>query len=133
MRHHSVHLSASVVFSALLLLPDAANAQTGPARLLKDVNTTPTSASGSSPNNFAAFRGLAFFTACSLETGAELWKSDGTDAGTVLVKDVRPGPFGSDTRNLTAVGDTLFFFSNDGTHGSELWKSDGTEAGTVLV
>ncbi len=62
-----------------------------------------------------------------------MWKSDGTAAGTVLVKDIRPGSTGSFPRYLTAVGNTLFFQANDGVSGYELWKSDGTAAGTVLV
>ena len=74
-----------------------------------------------------------FFTADDGAHGRELWTSDGTEAGTVLVKDIRPGGYGSDPAYLTGVGDTLFFTARDGTHGPELWKSDGTEAGTVLV
>ena len=83
--------------------------------------------------------GTLFFTADDGTTGQELWKSDGTAAGTVLVKDIRPGtsnygyPFGSNVYDLTAVGGTLYFTANDGVHGQELWQSDGTEAGTVLV
>ncbi|NCR02294.1 MAG: hyalin, partial [Microcystis aeruginosa L211-11] len=65
--------------------------------------------------------------------GTELWKSDGTAAGTVLVGDIRPGASSSYPGNLTAVGNTLFFSANDGVNGRELWKSDGTAAGTVLV
>jgi ELWxxDGT repeat protein len=65
--------------------------------------------------------------------GYELWKSDGTAAGTVLVKDIRPGYSGFGPGNLTAVGNTLFFQAYDGVNGRELWKSDGTAAGTVLV
>ena len=67
--------------------------------------------------------------------GYELWKSDGTEAGTVLVKDIRPG-VGLNLyapRDLTAVNGTLFFEASDVTHGWELWKSDGTAAGTVMV
>ena len=69
-------------------------------------------------------------TAC---TAQELWKSDGTAAGTVLVKDINPGSASSEPSNLTNVNGTLFFTADDGAHGIELWKSDGTAAGTVLV
>ena len=75
-----------------------------------------------------------FFTARDGIHGPELWKSDGTEAGTVLVKDIHPGAGDYDgPSSLTGVGGTLFFAADDGTHGRELWKSDGTEAGTVLV
>ena len=65
--------------------------------------------------------------------GRELWKSDGTEAGTVLVKDIRPDSYGSNPTYLTNVDGTLFFSARDGVHGGELWKSDGSEAGTVMV
>lgn len=67
-------------------------------------------------------------------TNNELWKSDGTEAGTVQVKDINPGSFASSNpNNLTDINDKLFFTANDGTNGRELWKSDGTETGTVLI
>jgi ELWxxDGT repeat protein len=69
-------------------------------------------------------------------TGRELWKSDGTTTGTVVVKDIVPDGSSIEDGNpayLTVVGNTLFFVANNGTHGKELWKSDGTAAGTVLV
>jgi ELWxxDGT repeat protein len=74
-----------------------------------------------------------FFAANDGVNGLELWKSDGTAAGTVLVKDINPGSSGSYPRNLTVMGNTLFFTADDGVNGNELWKSDGTAAGTVLV
>src|SRR5204863_7915122 len=55
-----------------------------------------------------------------------LWKSDGTQAGTVLVKNVAAA-------YLRNVDGTLFFAGTDATYGSELWKSDGTTAGTAMV
>ena len=66
-------------------------------------------------------------------SGRELWKSDGTEAGTVRVKDINPGSASSDPRDLTNVNGTLFFSAYDGSSGRELWRSDGTEAGTVRV
>jgi ELWxxDGT repeat protein len=74
-----------------------------------------------------------FFEANDGASGRELWKSDGTEAGTVRVKDILPGSDGSVPGSLTNVNGTLFFRADDGTSGRELWKSDGTEAGTVRV
>ena len=77
--------------------------------------------------------GTVYFSASDATHGDELWKSDGTSSGTVLVSDIDPGTVSSHPRNLTVVGNTVFFAANDGTHGIELWKTDGTTAGTVMV
>ncbi|HMC10901.1 MAG TPA: ELWxxDGT repeat protein, partial [Pirellulaceae bacterium] len=78
--------------------------------------------------------GVAFFAANDGTTGLELWKSDGTSAGTMLVKDIFAGSVGSlsNYSYLTNVNGTLYFSAYDGS-GIELWKSDGTIAGTTLV
>ena len=106
--------------------------------LLKDINpgeagSRPASGPSAEAARAAAVGGTVFFTAADASRGAELWKTDGTPGGTVLVKDIRPGVPGSSPTNLTAVGNTLYFVANDGTNGVELWKSDGTEAGPVMV
>jgi ELWxxDGT repeat protein len=74
-----------------------------------------------------------FFTATDGVHGRELWRSDGTGAGTALVYDATPGPNGSGPSDLTDVGGKVFFTAHDGVHGRELWKSDGTRTGTMLV
>jgi ELWxxDGT repeat protein len=78
--------------------------------------------------------GTLFFVANDGVAGVELWKSDGTEAGTLLVKDIRPGP-GSSLAPLPLgeLNGTLFFPADDGITGMELWRSDGTEAGTQRV
>jgi uncharacterized repeat protein (TIGR01451 family) len=79
------------------------------------------------------FKGTLFFLGYEPTHNLELWRSDGTEAGTVMVKDINPGSLTSLPSDLTVVGDALFFTADDGIHGRELWKTDGTEAGTVLV
>ena len=74
-----------------------------------------------------------YFRADDGTNGDELWKSDGTAAGTVMVKDINSGSGRVIPPILTAIGNTLYFRANDGTNGDELWKSDGTAAGTVMV
>jgi ELWxxDGT repeat protein len=101
-------------------------------QFVKDINTLPDLV-GSTPAEFVQIGTTMYFSATSAATGLELWKTDGTVAGTVLVKDIQDGAYGSGVRNLTNVNGTLFFSADDGVGGYELWKSDGTSAGTTLV
>lgn len=85
---------------------------------------------------FTRFKGEFYFHANNGVNGFELWKSDGTPAGTKLVKDINPGAgsaFHYRFAEFVAYRDALYFQANDGVHGFELWKTDGTEAGTTLV
>jgi ELWxxDGT repeat protein len=86
----------------------------------------------SDPSFLTAVGNTLYFVADNGINGRELWKSDGTEAGTVLVKDINAGTSSSPS-NLTAVGNTLYFTANDNINGIELWSSDGTAAGTVLI
>ena len=113
----------------------------GDLQLLKDINTLP-STEGSGTSELLSVGTTLFFRADNRSYGPELWKSDGTLTGTVMVKDISSGSDASLPRYLTNVNGTLFFSAsdgsvdssaNDGINGRELWKSDGTEAGTVLV
>lgn len=74
------------------------------------------------------------------ETGAELWRTDGTAAGTWLVGDLNRGPGGSNaggypwTRGPIAVHDAVMYFgASDPAAGYELWRSDSTPDGTWHV
>ncbi|WP_221392192.1 ELWxxDGT repeat protein [Dyadobacter sp. NIV53] len=69
------------------------------------------------------------------QDGRDLYKSDGTAAGTNYVAHISPNRDEEQGRSfeLTAVDQTLFFLGNTNDSGRELWKSDGTEEGTMLV
>ena len=87
----------------------------------------------SQPWSLTNVNGTLFFTANDGSTGKELWKTDGTSAGTMLVRDIQPGSDGSSSNSLVNVDGTLLFVANDGSTGEELWQSDGTSSGTVLA
>nr|HMT30282.1 T9SS type A sorting domain-containing protein [Bacteroidia bacterium] len=84
--------------------------------------------------------GSFYFTANNNASGPggstddlELWKSDGTDAGTVMVKDIYPGIDGSYPQDFYDINGTLYFTARNPANGRELWKSDGTNGGTQMV
>ena len=84
-----------------------------------------------------------YFTAGDAVAGNELWTSDGSDAGTRRVVDLRPGPAASiPTLNLqgfeevpllATVGGDVFFAADDGVAGDELWMSDGSPGNATLL
>lgn len=65
--------------------------------------------------------------------GTELYKTDGTTAGTSLVKDIAPGLLHSAPNSLTSFDNILYFSASDNINGEELWRSDGTPEGTYMV
>lgn len=75
-------------------------------------------------------RGLVVFTAAEPEGGAELWRTDGTAAGTYRWVDAAPGAISADPSNLARVGDRLFFFAVDEAHGREPWAVSLDHTGT---
>jgi ELWxxDGT repeat protein len=77
--------------------------------------------------------GTLFFRATAPDSGTELWKSDGTTAGTVLVKDINPGTASATPLLLSGLNGLLFFSATEPGTGHELYRSDGTVAGTILV
>ena len=80
----------------------------------------------------AAFSGLLFSATGDLNQGAELWASDGTEAGTRLIKDLNEAG-SSNPHNFVKAGNVHFFVASNNVNGKELWKTDGTAAGTTLV
>ena len=101
--------------------------------LLEDINNLQTAASN--PADLVAYNGSVYFAADDGIHGKQLWKSDGTAAGTVMVTDINPGPAGSIPfhPDLAVFQGALYFAAADGTSSGALWKTDGTAAGTVLV
>jgi ELWxxDGT repeat protein len=84
----------------------------------------------------APAREFLFFAATDGVNGEELWKTDGTPAGTVLVADINPGT-GDSLPGLSGpfqrIGTKYFFDAFNATTGTELYVTDGTAGGTALV
>jgi ELWxxDGT repeat protein len=100
---------------------------------ITDINALPPTIPSSSPTNYVTIGGTTYFSANDGVNGVELWKTDGTTAGTVMVRDINPGSASSSPTNLTEFGGLVYFSANNGVVGAELWRSDGTVAGTTLV
>lgn len=83
--------------------------------------------------------GQVIFAADDGVRGVELWVTDGTRAGTGMVRDINPGPDWSlgmfmGHKVAEPLGNGLaVFFADDGEHGLEPWVTDGTRRGTRLL
>ncbi|RYD38479.1 MAG: hypothetical protein EOP87_01495 [Verrucomicrobiaceae bacterium] len=120
------------IFLSLAVLAASGAVAAPIPRLVKDIFPGGTMA-GSNPGAYCEMQGNAYFAATTLTHGEELWRSDGTSMGTVMVKDLLPGTASGAPRALTAVGGTLFFTVSDGVYYRNLWKSDGTAEGTLKI
>lgn len=139
---HMTRVSTSYVFSATDLLhgnelwKTTSIDQTPSAVLVKDINPT----GNSNPSQFCDTGNGFFFTADDGEVGEELWKSNGTGAGTLLVKDIFPGEADGMIEQLTACNGKVVFVARAITHlpagvldGPKLFVSDGTPQGTFQL
>lgn len=88
---------------------------------------------------FKEFNGRLYFTALGFDTGYEVFSTDGTTAGTTLLKDINPTGGSVNINNsgfdphFTVFNDRLYFIASDGVHGNEIWSTDGTSAGTTML
>lgn len=115
------------------------NGTTAGTQLVKDINLTSTETDdytfplNSTRRKFIAAGGKLFFVANSGAEGFELWKSDGTSAGTTLVKDFSPGTVSSTYSTFMALGSNLVVTVTTNTGESTFIKTDGTQAGTIRM
>lgn len=83
--------------------------------------------------NITLVNSTPFFLTTTPEYGLELWRSDGTAAGTKLVKDITPGTSSSTISNMVSCNNLLFFLVQNSSGKMELWRSDGTDSGTFFL
>ena len=86
----------------------------------------------SAPDNFVSLGPVALFSADDGVTGRELWRSDGTAAGTWQVADVCQPDCSGNPRSYAVAGRNYFFRAVDGSSNYyvSLWVTDGTPGGT---
>lgn len=97
--------------------------------LLKNINPN----FSSDPQYYTEFNGEVYFQANDGTHGIELWKTDGTESGTVMVKDIIPGALGSGPINFVVYKNNLYFIAATAAPYAEVWRTDGTASGTVKV
>lgn len=97
--------------------------------LLKDINPT----GNSNPIGFKCFGAVTYFSATDGVNGNELWKTDGTEEGTVMVKDISPGSDNTNPTNFMAMNGLVYFIKSVFGSDLELWRTDGTADGTQLA
>ena len=134
---NSIYFSAKADMGAVLtdvgreLFVIDTSSPLGGVQLVKDINY---GSADSSPSLFESMGGELFFTADDGISGMELWKSDGTNSGTMIVSNIAANGSSSWPGEKVAISGELFFTVDDVNNpGMALWKSDGTNAGTSLV
>lgn len=103
--------------------------------LLQAVSDNPSPAQTSFGSSIS-IGGIVYYTADDVVHGWQVWKTDGTAAGTSMVSDFN-APDGFYPANLTDFNGTLYFMiavtTGTGLVTQDLYKSDGTPGGTTLV
>jgi ELWxxDGT repeat protein len=100
---------------------------TGGTKLLRTID-------GLNSLNVVAWGDTILYAQNDPATGSELWRTDGTPAGTRMVADIAPGSSSSlNSWTVLVRSDGVLIRANDRRSGYEPWFTDGTAAGTRLV
>ncbi len=108
--------------------PEEISASRNP-HLLKDINPC---AGSSNPNYIVKAGNYTFFNALNgISNDAGLYRSDGTDTGTIKLNLVSPGFISTKADFITPLGNKVIFVGDNYDSYYEIWVSDGTQAGTI--
>lgn len=100
--------------------------------MVKDIN--PSTRTSSDPLLLQTIGNTTYFLADDGSHGLELWKTDGTESGTQLVKDINPGiaPGVKKDRSAYAFRGRLVFSAGN-VPDVQVWITDGSESGTTML
>jgi ELWxxDGT repeat protein len=101
------------------------------AQLFHDIETGSSSSGnplGSSPYYLFEHNGMMYFSATTTAKGRELWVTDGTESGTMMVADINSGSSSSSPYSFISNGDILYFTASTSENGNELWSYDSSIA-----
>ena len=120
----------------ILLVGFAVQAQDSPIKIIKEINDD--GSKNSSPANLFVYKGKVYFAADDAngsntgdaDLGKELWETDGTSAGTKLVKDLNAGDNNSTPNNFFEYKNLMYFSASNGAVRNALFSSDGTAPNT---
>ena len=83
------------------------------------------------PQHLTVFNDNLYFGAHDGTNGYELWKTDGTGIGSVMVADINPDGdglfFQTDGIEMIVFNDELYFMAQNATSNYELWVTSGSE------
>ncbi len=97
-------------------------------RILKEIDRSPAYF-----NEPVVLHKHVFFELYDQTNGHEIWKSDGTEAGTNIFKDISPSINSVHAGKFLVANQKLFFRAHSDSYGTELWMSNGTKNGTMMV
>jgi ELWxxDGT repeat protein len=129
----SMYFAAPSVYSTNVELFRTDGAPAG-SKLVKEIYTS--TRIGADPQQFYNVNGTMYFVAATSANGRELWKSDGTAAGTAMVKDMSWRQSSTQFSSMYGSGSLLYFDANttgSGSMPSGRYQTDGTDAGTVAA
>ena len=122
-----LHTSASQVGYEWYVTDGSSSA----ARLVSDIN--PSYGFQTDSLRFVTDTSKFIFAASDGISGTELWKSDGTDSGTLRVADISPGSASSMPNSFFSFGEKAIFIADNGNQGKEWWITQGTSSTTQLL
>jgi ELWxxDGT repeat protein len=109
------------------------NGSTNGTVMVKDITVGTGSSNNSAFYKLTHTSNYTYFITNSAGTAGQFWRTDGTNAGTIMLSDFTPNGNFAVPIIIGTMNNKIFFSTVTAATGRELWVSDGTVAGTTLV